>query len=53
MTSTYNGDNKIQAILDIKGHDILKRAYNLNGKMGNTNVLGVAKRRFTKTDGEN
>jgi hypothetical protein len=21
--------------------------------MGNTNVLGVAKRRFTKTDGEN
>ncbi|MEN2402315.1 DNA cytosine methyltransferase [Flavobacterium sp. MC2016-06] len=35
QTHTYNGDNeKIQATLDINGHDILKRVYNLNGKCG-------------------
>jgi len=30
---TYNGDDKkVQATLEIKGHDILKRVYNLNNK---------------------
>ncbi len=31
----YNGDDKkIQATIALNGHDILKRAYNLNGKCG-------------------
>lgn len=32
---TYNGDDKkIQCTLGLKGHDILKRVYNINGKVG-------------------
>jgi len=35
QSHTYNGDNeKIQATLNINGHDILKRVYNQNGKCG-------------------
>ena len=31
----YNGDNeKVQATLDLNGHDIMKRVYNQNGKCG-------------------
>jgi DNA (cytosine-5)-methyltransferase 3A len=38
----YNGDDaKVQATLEINGHDILKRVYNLNGKCGTlTKVSG-------------
>jgi len=31
----YNGDDeKIQCTLNLKGHDIMKRVYNINGKVG-------------------
>jgi len=40
QSHTYQGDNeKVQALLNINGHDILKRVYNLNGKCGTLTCL--------------
>ena len=51
---TYNGDTaKVQAILDIKGHDILKRVYNLNGKCGTlTKVSGGSQQKKVYQNGK-
>jgi site-specific DNA-cytosine methylase len=50
---TYNGDYpKVQATLDIKGHDILKRVYNLNNKCGTlTKVSGGSQQKKVYQDG--
>jgi site-specific DNA-cytosine methylase len=49
----YNGDDsKVQATLDIKGHDILKRVYNQSGKCGTlTKVSGGSQQKKVYQDG--
>ena len=49
----YKGDDaKVQCILDIKGHDILKRVYNLNNKVGTlTKVSGGSQQKKVFQDG--
>lgn len=49
----YRGDDaKVQAILDIKGHDILKRVYNLSGKCATlTKVSGGSQQKKVYQDG--
>jgi site-specific DNA-cytosine methylase len=45
-------DAKVQAILDIKGHDILKRVYNQSGKCGTlTKVSGGSQQKKVYQDG--